>query len=114
MLGFEMKYTLTSQYSRRIARRERGSRNHSQSQRDSRKDKGNTSPSPPPRKNDKSLEGGCNEDSLATADSLRGSYVLSIPVPYIEISTKDARRLTARGLLYLTQMDRFLNRGARR
>lgn len=33
-------------------------------------DKGSTSPSLPLRKKDKSLEGGCDEDSLAPADTL--------------------------------------------
>jgi len=57
------KYALTSQYSRRIARRERGSR--------------------------------------------------VIPLDYIEISNQNARRLNARGLLHLTALDRFVNRGAK-
>ena len=40
------------------------------SQQDNTEDKGNTSPSPPPRKKDESLEGGCDEDSLAPADTI--------------------------------------------
>jgi len=46
-------------------------------------------------------------------DSLRGSYTPSIPLPYINISNQDARLLTARGKLHLTQIDRFVNRGVK-
>jgi len=41
-----------------------------QGQQDNTEDKGNTSPSLPPRKKDESLEGGYDENSLAPADDI--------------------------------------------
>jgi len=48
------------------------------SQQDNAEGKGNTSPSLPPRKKDESLEGGCNENSLAPADTLLNQYRYSL------------------------------------